>query len=598
MIPSTANYLCYEFITFTIDHSELDMDEQAIDRLIAEKTYSVPIAIVTFGVIVLFLLNTQFYTLNEWYNLNPGVRGIGNFAIPAIVSFLVGLFIVLFRRGGKQTLLGIVLVVAPFILATLFQPVFDGDGQIVRVQFRFQEQLRDWKPESVIPVGADLTTTTPFDYPKFLGPNGNATVDSVVLEKWKLNRPQYVWKQPIGDGWSGFAVVNGNAVTQEQRSDEECVVCYEVETGNVQWSYSVTRRHEDLTGMGKPGPRATPTIHEGNVYAVSATGVLDCLSGNDGTKIWSVDVPEMVGIGQKYSVNSTGNKYSEETSTLAWGRAHSPLIYKDLVIVPGGSLPPTDENFEANQTKAATLLAFDKRTGELAWRGGSRMIAYGSPIVTTLLGQEQIVLVAEDHAVGHHAETGEELWAFARPGQSNMAANCSQVTPISDSQLLFSKGYGLGGELVEVKRDGWSGKYSVESIKKDSRILKTKLTSPVIYEGHLYSLSDGFLECVAIEGLERKWKKRGRFGNGQLLLVGDKLLVHSEVGVLYLLEANPNVYQEIGKIKTIEGVCWNTLSLYKDLLLVRSELEAACIKLPIQAVEKSAAINDAPQRLR
>ncbi len=565
------------------------MDEQAIDRLIAEKTYSVPIAIITFGVLALLVLNTQFYTLNEWFNLNPGVRGISNFAIPAMVSFLVGMFILLFRRGGKKTLWGLFLIVTPFLLATLIQPVFDGDGNIVRAQFRFREQLRDWKPESQVSIGVDLKTTTPFDFPKFLGPHGNATVDGVVLDRWKLTRPQYVWKQPIGDGWSGFSVVNGNAVTQEQRSDQECVVCYDVATGNVQWNYSVARRHEDLTGMGKPGPRATPTIHQGKVYAMSATGVLDCLSGNDGTSIWSANVPELVGISQKYSVNSTGNQYSEETSTLAWGRASSPLIYKDLVIVPGGSLPSGDENYEANKSKAATLLAFNKETGEIVWRGGSRMIAYGSPIITTLQGQEQVVLIAEDHAVGHHVQTGEELWAFERAGQSNMAANCSQVTPISENQLLFSKGYGLGGELVEVKRDERTGKYSVESLKKDPRVLKTKLTSPVIHEGHLYSLSDGYLECVAIEGLKRQWKKRGRFGNGQLLLVEDKLLVHAEGGVLHMIAANSNFYQEIGKIKTIEGVCWNTLCLYEDLLLVRSELEAACIKLPLESADKSAA---------
>ena len=575
------------------------MDEDAIDRLIEEKTYSVPIAIVTFGAIVLLLLNTQFDALNERFNLNPGVRGIGNFAIPALVSLLCGLFLILFRRGSKTTWWGLILIATPLLLAILLQPVFDGDGHIVRTQFRFQEQLRDWKPESKVTSGADLETTTPYDYPNFLGANGNATVDGVVLDNWKLTRPQYVWKQPIGDGWSGFAVVNGSAVTQEQRSDEECVVCYNVANGNVQWNYSVPRRHEDTVGMGKPGPRATPTIDEGNVYAVSATGILDCLRGNDGTSIWSANVPELVGIDQIYKVNSTGNKYSEETSTLAWGRSHSPLIYQDKVIVPGGSLPSTDENFETNKSKAATLLAFDKKTGELVWRGGSRMVAYGSPIITTVLGKEQIVLIAEDHAVGHDPETGEELWAFERAGQSNAAANCSQVTPISETQLLFSKGYNAGGELVEVSRDEATGKYSVESVKKDSRILKTKLTSPVIHDGHLYSLSDGYLECVQIEGLKRKWKKRGRFGNGQVLLVGDDLLVHSEGGVLYMIETNPNIYQELDKIKTIEGVCWNTLCLYRDMLLVRSELEAACIKLPTKSLtlKETTAINHAPQRL-
>ena len=572
------------------------MDEKAVDKLLEEKTYSVPIAIVTFGVVVLVVLNTMFYTLNESINLNPGVQGISNFAIPALVSVLCGLFFLLFRFGGMRTWFGLFLIVAPFLIATVIQPVFDGDGNIVRTQFRFQEQLRDWKPASKLKVGVDLKNTTEFDFPKFLGPNGNATVDGITLDDWKLQRPVYVWKQPIGDGWSGFSVVNGNAITQEQRGDEECVTCYDVLKGNILWINKAVRRHEDLTGMGKPGPRATPTIDQGNVYAMSATGVLDCLNGSDGELLWAVDVPELVGIDQKYSTNSTGNTYSEENSTLAWGRSASPLIYKDLVIVPGGSLRPTDPSYEDNKSKAATLLAFDKLTGEIVWRGGSRMIAYGSPSVVTLHGKEQIVLIAEDHAVGHDPKTGAELWSFARPGQSNMAANCSQVTPISDTQLLFSKGYGEGGELVDVLLDSETGEYSIVSVKKDPRILKTKLTSPVVHDGHLYSLSDGFLECVAIEGLKRMWKKRGRFGNGQLLLVGDKLLVHSETGVLHLIRANPNSYQEIDKIKTIEGVCWNTICLYKDLLLIRSELEAACLRIPVTPDDRTAGMTQVDSR--
>ncbi len=565
------------------------MDEDAIEQLIEEKTYSVPIGIVTLGVIVLVVLNTMFFTLNEIVNLNPGVRGIANFAIPALVSLLCGLFLILFRRGGMRTWLGLTLLVAPFLIATVIQPVFDGDGHIVRTHFRFQKQMRDWRSASLGQTGVDLKTTTEFDYPRFLGPNANATIDQLELDQWKLVRPEYIWNQPIGDGWSGFSAVNGNAVTQEQRGSSECVTCYDIETGAVQWINSAPRRHEDLTGMGKPGPRATPTIDQGNVYALSATGVLDCLDGSDGTALWSADVPKLVGISQKYSTNSTQQTYSEETSTLAWGRATSPLIYQDLVIVPGGSLPTTDENYEANKSMAATLLAFDKRSGEIVWRGGDRMIAYGSPIIATVHGKEQIVLIAEDHAVGHDPQTGAELWAFEFSGSSNAAANCSQVTVISDSQLLFSKGYGAGGELVDVIIDDTTGTFSVKSVKKDSRILKTKMTSPVIHDGHLFSLSDGYLECVAIDGLKRKWKKRGRFGNGQILLVGDKLLVHSEDGVLYFVYANVDSYQEIDKVKTIQGVCWNTLCLYKDFLLVRSELEAACIRLPVKLTQRSAA---------
>ena len=88
------------------------------------------------------------------------------------------------------------------------------------------------------------------------------------------------------------------------------------------------------------------------------------------------------------------------------------------------------------------------------------------------------------------------------------------------------------------------------------------------------------MECVEIESFKRKWKQRGQFGNGQILLVGDKLLVHSENGTLFLVAADPSGYKELGSLKTIDGICWNTMCLYGNRLLVRSEKEAACIELP------------------
>jgi len=100
-------------------------------------------------------------------------------------------------------------------------------------------------------------------------------------------------------------------------------------------------------------------------------------------------------------------------------------------------------------------------------------------------------------------------------------------------------------------------------------------------DGHAYSLSDGYLECVDAKTFERKWKQRGRFGNGQILRAGDKLLVHSESGTLFLVKVDPEAYKELGKFKTIKGICWNTICLYGDLILVRSEEEAACFRLPL-----------------
>jgi outer membrane protein assembly factor BamB len=362
-------------------------------------------------------------------------------------------------------------------------------------------------------------------------------------------------------------------VTQEQRGDDECVTCYDLQTGELIWIHAAERRHSDLAGLGKVGPRATPTIRDGRVYAVGATGVLECLDGNRGSLLWSVDVPKLLGIEMVNRTNISGWKYQYESSRLSWGRSASPLVYGDLVIVPGGG--PEDGPFH-------TLVAFDKLTGEERWRGGNRMIAYGSPKLEKLLGREQITLVAESSAMGFDPSDGTVLWESDRPGFSNADANCTQAVRLADDLVLLSKGYQLGGETIRLAET--EAGIAVETVWKNPRVLKTKMMTPIARDGYAYCLSDGFLECSQVDDPQlegrRMWRQRGRFGNGQMLLVGDYLLVHSEDGVLRLVEASPNAYRELCSFPTIDGVCWNTICLYKNYLLVRSELEMACIELP------------------
>ncbi len=551
-----------------------------------KRGYKFLMFVVATAVLFLICFNLLSDWLNENHNVNPAMANIANLMVPVLTMLFCGGYLLLFRRGGWKTLIGVSLLIAPFAFFTLLQPVFGGDAQVVRWDYRFAtpsdvEKASSAHGDLTTPAGnqIDLTTTTPFDFPRFLGSDNNGIVSGVTLASWD-GALKPLWKQPIGKGWSGFAAVNGYAVTQEQLGANECVSCYEAETGKLAWRYSASRRHEDTMAMGKPGPRATPTIHQGRVYTMSATGVLDCLDGSDGSPIWDVDVPAIVGISQKTSTNSAGLKYTEEDSTMAWGRSTSPLIYKDMVIVPAGGLPKDDPNFDVE--KSSTMIAFDRLTGEIVWRGGNRMVAYGSPALQQVLGQDQILLVGEDHAVGHDPETGEELWAFSRPGGSGSAANCSQITWLASDTLLFSKGYSMGGEIVRIAIDETTQKWSATSVSKDPRILKTKMTNPVAYQDHLYALSDGYMECVQIEGLKRKWKRRQRFGNGQLLLAGDKLLVQSEFGTLHLLQANSEKFEELCSFESIKGICWNTLCLHHDLLLVRSDLEAACYRLPLE----------------
>ena len=137
---------------------------------------------------------------------------------------------------------------------------------------------------------ADLATTTPDDFPQFLGPDRNAYLPGPELARdWPANPPRELWRRPIGAGWSGFTAVNGLAVTLgAARRRKSGSTCYEIATGKPVWGHSIAARHENP--LGGIGPRSTPTIHQGRVYALGATGVLRCLDGKDGTLIWQDDL--------------------------------------------------------------------------------------------------------------------------------------------------------------------------------------------------------------------------------------------------------------------------------------------------------------------
>lgn len=520
--------------------------------------------------LILLFLHWQAFYLNEQYGVDPAIAWLLTmlFGLLGIIGWGLWAFI-----SARRWKLGLLIFAVPTIFFILYYPNLGGDVAFRGFKPRFWSDAGDYvEPVSASVSAIDLQTTGPSDFPQFMGPNRNGKLAGLTLSDDWSEPPQELWRIDVGEGWSGFAVVNGFAITQEQRGAEECVTCYDIKSGELKWINRVTRRHEDLAAMGKAGPRATPTIDQGKVYITSGTGVLDCLDGGTGELIWTADVPGLVGIEQLKSRNSMGLEYTMENSRLMWGRSGSPLIVDDLVIVPAGGA-------DGQPDTTCTLIAFDKETGQEKWRGGMRMPSYGSPSLATLGGKKQILLMAEDCAVGHDVETGEELWSFNRPGNSNADANCSQVTFVNEEQLILSKGYSLGGELVQVKQEG--DKWVATQLHKNPRVMKTKLTNPIVHEGYVYTLSDGYLECTKVDTFERVWKQRGRFGNGQIFLVGNKLLVHSETGTLHLIQATPDGYEELGKFKTISGICWNTIAVSGNLVLLRSEREAACFSLPL-----------------
>jgi outer membrane protein assembly factor BamB len=400
------------------------------------------------------------------------------------------------------------------------------------------------------------------DFPRFLGPGGDAGIDEFAMPSAPA---EYVeqWRRPIGAGWSGFAVCGDHAVTLEQRGDEEVIACYSMKDGTPEWSVAVAGRHE--TVLGGVGPRSTPTIRDGVVYATGATGWLHAIDGATGKVLWRKNVVDDLGIDT-----------AAHTAAVAWGRSGSPLVTADLVIVPGGG--PLEPPVTA---PAVSLVAYDRVTGDRRWTAGTDQISYVTPELRTVAGREVVLAVNESRVVAYDPADGRELWGFDWPGHSNSDATCSQPHVLDGDRIFISKGYGVGAAVFE--RDPSAGDaVAFRRAWSQPGMLKTKFTNVVIHDGHAYGLSDGILECVRVADGVRRWKG-GRYGQGQVLRVGDLLVVQAESGEVVFVDCTPEGHRVRGRLAALSGQTWNNPCVTRGHLLVRNAEEAACYRFPAAA---------------
>jgi outer membrane protein assembly factor BamB len=384
---------------------------------------------------------------------------------------------------------------------------------------------------------------------------------------WDAEPPKKLWRQPIGAAWSGFAVAAQHAVTQEQRGENEAVVCYDLQSGAVLWLHTDAGQYK--TAIAGEGPRATPTIHNGKVYTLGATGVLNCLELTTGKPVWQRHIAIDAGLDLDAPVDQSGLS-SNRNKAKEWGYASSPLIVDDKVVVSAGG------------ESGKSLFAYDTTSGEPVWSGGNSRAGYSSARLAKLHGETQILIFNQNGLSAHSPQNGSVAWEF---DWSAPFPHVSMPVTLPGNRILLSLGYGKGSKLLQVDFDG--GVFSATELWKSIR-MKAKFTNLVFHDDHIYGLDDGMFACIDAERGHRKWKD-GRYGHGQILLRGSHILVMAENGDVVLLEANPEKQVELTKFAALDGKTWNPPALVGDYLLVRNHREAACYKLPLAKPAKIAA---------
>jgi outer membrane protein assembly factor BamB len=277
---------------------------------------------------------------------------------------------------------------------------------------------------------------------------------------------------------------------------------------------------------------------------MGSTGILVCLDLETGRALWRRDV----GV-------------DTDSPVPEWGRSSSPLVVDDLVIISAGG------------SRGRSLVAYHRDTGELAWQGGDDIASYSSPILATLAGTRQIVVMNHASVAAHDPATGAIVWRHPWPRE---APSVAAPLVLSDSRVLLSTGYGIGSRLLEIARDGDA---VTQKMIWESTRLKAKFTNLVVHDGFVYGLDDGVLVSLDPATGDRRWKS-GRYGHGQVLLVGRHLLVQTEDGEIVLVDASPDAHHERARLTVFNHKTWNPPALAGRYLFVRTDTEAVCYELP------------------
>jgi len=415
------------------------------------------------------------------------------------------------------------------------------------------------------------------DWPEFRGPdrNGVWVADGVVENFAALpDTLPRVWTAEVGAGYSGPTVA-GNSVfvmdrgaPGQEAANVERIICVNRKNGKPRWVYSYEAPYVDV-GYAY-GPRASVTVRGGKAYALGVMGNLNCLDASDGKLIWSKDL-----------------RANYDVDMPIWGLTNSPLVEGDNVIVQA-----------AAGGEGACVIAFNKKTGEEAWRAFPDKASYVSPLMIEQAGKRVLVVWTGERIAGMNAADGSVYWEIPTP-PNKMPINVPGPAFNEDGTLMFLSVFYDGSRLIELSQTDLAAKelwhrQGINERKTDA--LHCMISPPLFHNGYIYGIdSYGQMRCLDPADGDRVWENltaipQGRWGTGFMVQNGERTWFLTERGELVIAKLSSEGYTEIDRAKLIEPttelkqrpegtVLWSEPAFAGTQVFARNDRELICVDL-------------------
>ena len=393
---------------------------------------------------------------------------------------------------------------------------------------------------------------SPAEWPTWRGANRDGhSPDTGLLRQWPEGGPRLAMTvKNVGAGFSSVAVSGGRIYTMGDRHGAQYLIAFNDSDGRELWSLRVGPEWDDEM----PGPRATPTVSNGMVYAIGTEGDLVAADAATGRERW-----------RRNLVRDFGGRMMS-----SWKFSESPLVDGDRVIVTPGA-------------RDAVIVALNARTGQDIWRakmgsfqsGGSDGAGYSSIVISNGGGVKQYVQLTGRGVISVRASDGWFMWGYG--AVANNTANIS--TPIVTGDHVFaSTGYGTGAALLKIVREGDRTRadevYFLGPGTFQNHHGNMVLVGSHIYAGH--GQNNGFPIAIELASGKVVWGGRLRNagqGSAAVSYADGHLYFRYQNGVMMLIEATPSAYREKGsfRIPNVHHPSWSHPVIINGRLYLREQ---------------------------
>jgi outer membrane protein assembly factor BamB len=398
------------------------------------------------------------------------------------------------------------------------------------------------------------------DWPQWRGPNRNGEwSESGIFETFPPNGLKMSWRAPVGIGFSSPVVADGRVfVTDSELAKpkaSERVHAFEAVTGQKLWSHSYDVNYPDgaFDERSLRGPIATPVVNDGRIYTLGASGKVFSLEAVKGDVLWQKDLKQEYPESDLYP-------------------SPSPLIEGDLLILLVGAKP------------GASVVAFNKNTGELVWKALDEEASASSPIVVSAAGKRQLIVWTPQSVTSLNPATGTTYWRQ----RLNTTQDATVSTPVCYNGNLL-----IGGLMLKLDSEKPGATVLWPKSRATARRILSDTSTAMFRDAYIYSArSSGEFVCLEASTGNQLWEtdKVTDLKSGASIHVtanGDSALLYSDQGDLIRTQLTAQGYHEISRARVLEPAvtfsgrktAWAAPAFANQCIYARTNKELVCVSL-------------------